>query len=184
MARSNRPFSRSYRSIWAWVVVAVLVLLRYFSTEPAPLPPTVVDGETYRVRRVVDGDTLLLESGERLRLQGLDAPETVKEDTPVQPWGPEASQFTRDFIEAAEGRVRVTFGPEREDQYGRLLGFVWHGDRLLNEELIREGLARAKLGYRYSGVMKRRFEAAQQEAKRAGRGIWSETDSPAGSRSR
>lgn len=171
--RKAARYWRGYRALWFWLAVAIIVALRYYSSTAPPAAPDVVDGKFYHVRRVIDGDTLLLESGQRFRLQGLNTPETVKEDTPVEPWGPEASQYTRNFIAQAGGRVRITFGLEREDQYGRLLGFVWNGERLLNEELIRAGLARAKLGYRYSGAMKRRFAYAQDEARRAGRGIWS-----------
>jgi micrococcal nuclease len=127
----------------------------------------------HEVRRVVDGDTLLLTSGARVRLQGINTPETVEENHPVEAWGPEAGQFTKDFITHAGGRVRLTFSLERRDRYDRFLAFVWNGDTMLNEELVRAGLAQARLDYRYSGTMKRRLAAAQEEAKRTGRGIWS-----------
>jgi micrococcal nuclease len=69
--------------------------------------------------------------------------------------------------------VRLTFGLERRDRYDRFLAYVWNGATMLNEELIRAGLAEARLDYRYSSTMKRRFATAQEEAKRARRGIWS-----------
>jgi len=97
----------------------------------------------------------------------------VAPDRPVEAWGPEASQFTKDFIEKAGHRVRLTFSLERKDRYDRFLAFVWNGDVMLNEELLRAGLARAQRDYRYSETMKRRFTRVQDEAKRAGRGIWS-----------
>jgi micrococcal nuclease len=109
-----------------------------------------------------------------VRLQGIDSPETVREGFPVEAWGAEASRFTKDFIAQADNHVRLTFGSERKDQHDRFLAFVWHGERLLNEELVRAGLAHARLGYRYSGLMKRRLERAQDEARRAGRGLWSQ----------
>jgi micrococcal nuclease len=108
-----------------------------------------------------------------VRLQGIDTPETVLEDSPVEAWGPEASQFTKDFVERAGQRVRLTFSLERKDRQDRFLAFVWDGDVMLNEELVRAGLADARLDYRYSGTMKRRLERAEEEAKKAGRGIWS-----------
>jgi micrococcal nuclease len=64
-------------------------------------------------------------------------------------------------------------GIERIDAYGRQLAFVWHGDQMLNAELVRAGLARARLDYRYSGTMKRVLAAAQDEAREARRGLWS-----------
>jgi micrococcal nuclease len=132
-----------------------------------------LDEGVYQVRRAVDGDTLLLVGGARVRLEGVDTPETVKEDTPVEPWGPEASQFTNDFVERAGGRVRLTFPLERRDRYDRFLAFVWNGDELLNEELLRAGLARTKLRYNFNSALKRRFANAQNEAQQEGRGIWS-----------
>ncbi len=69
--------------------------------------------------------------------------------------------------------MRLTFGLERRDRHDRFLAFVWNGEQMLNEELVRAGLAEARLDYRYSGPMKRRLAAAQDEARRAGRGIWS-----------
>jgi micrococcal nuclease len=97
----------------------------------------------------------------------------VKEYSPVETWGPEAGQFTKDFIVRANNRVRLTFGLERKDRYDRFLAFVWNDDILLNEELVRNGLAQARLDYRYSGTMKQRLAKAQDDARRAGRGIWS-----------
>jgi micrococcal nuclease len=109
-------------------------------------------------------------------LQGVDTPETKKEDHPIERWGPEAAAYTERFVEDAAGRVRIEFGPERKDRYGRFLGFVFHEDRLLNEELVREGLARATPQYHFSGAMKRRLERAEGEARTARRGIWSAGD--------
>jgi micrococcal nuclease len=145
------------------------------SDEPAG--PELLEEGIHQVRRVVDGDTLLLSTGARVRLQGIDTPETVREGFAVEPWGREASQFTKHFVDRADRRVRLTFGLERKDRHGRFLAFVWSGDAMLNEELVRAGLAHARLGYRYSGTMKRRLANAQDEARRAGRGIWS-TSSP------
>ncbi len=130
----------------------------------------------HQVDRVVDGDTLLLRTGQRVRLLGVNSPETVKPDSPVEPWGPEASQFTKRFV--AAGQVRLTFDRERLDDYGRYLAYVWVDQRLLNEELIRQGLGRATLRHPYSEAMKRRFRRAQDEARQAGRGLWSMADAP------
>jgi micrococcal nuclease len=173
MNRRARPFRRSYRALWMWLACALVVLWRWYAVSQAPAGPELLEEGVHQVRRVVDGDTLLLDSGARVRLQGLDAPETVAENQPVEAWGPEASRFTKDFVARAGGRVRLTFGLERIDRHDRFLAFAWNGDEMLNEELIRAGLAEARLGYRYSGSMKRRFAAAQDEARRAGRGIWS-----------
>jgi micrococcal nuclease len=178
MTTPPRPYWRRYRARWYWAAIAALLVLQWFLNPPGAAGPEALGEGIHSVRRVVDGDTLLLESGARVRLQGIDTPETVKEDHPVEPWGPEASEFTKAFIDRAGGRVRLSFSQERVDDYGRFLAFVWHGDEMLNEALVRAGLARARLDYRYSGTMKRRLQQAQDEAHRAGRGIWSDANAP------
>ncbi|QDU55739.1 thermonuclease family protein [Aeoliella mucimassa] len=176
----SRPVSRGLlRGYWPMLVIALLVVLRLVYQAQQPSPAEVLGEGEYTVERVVDGDTLLLANGTRVRLQGIDTPETVKPNTPVERWGPEASEFTKQFVREADQRVQLTFGNERLDRYGRQLAFVWNGDRLLNEELVRAGLARARLGYRYSGTMKRRLSDAEQAARSQQVGLWS-SEIPAG----
>lgn len=137
---------------------------------PGPAPP--VETELHRVKRVVDGDTLLMEDGERIRLLGVDTPETVAEGRPVEEWGPEASAFTKDAVEGQ--LVRLAYDKERRDQYHRVLAYVYKEDGwFLNEELIRAGLSKAQLQFPYSTQMKNRFKAAEEEARRAEAGLWS-----------
>lgn len=132
-----------------------------------------IESESFRVARVIDGDTFVLAgSKERVRLIGADTPETVKPNWPVEPWGPEATAFTKQFLSG--GEVRLEFDGPRRDKYGRMLAFVWVGDRMLNEELIRAGLAWAELRYPFSADKKDRFRHAEAEARAASRGIWSE----------
>lgn len=175
---------RYRRSRWREFITAAIVLLlvafRWWSEGTILDPPA--GGSTpgglkpgvYEVDRVVDGDTLILSSSRlRVRLQGVDSPETVKPESPVEPWGPEASDFTKQFIRDAKGSVRVEIDGEPMDQHGRHLAFLWDGDRLLNEELVRNGLARATLHYDFSERKKERLRRAQRDAKRDAVGIWS-----------
>lgn len=129
---------------------------------------------SYDVERFVDGDTFILTGGTRIRLIGANTPETVKKNSPVEPFGPEASRFTREMITRNGNRVRIAYDGTPVDRYGRTLALVWVGDELLNERLIREGLATAELQYGYSREMKDRFQAAEDLAKREKRGIWSQ----------
>ena len=186
--------SRPFRSIrlprHPWQMVLLIALLTAISvwqhqhpeaprSTALPRPDSsrrdtssVIEAGTYHVARVIDGDTIkLAEGGERLRLIGADAPETVKPNWPVEPWGPEASQFTKRFL--AGGKVRLQFDGQRRDKYGRMLAYVWVADRMLNEELILAGLARAEPQYHYSQEMKSRFLRDEEEARAARRGIWS-----------
>ena len=179
MSRSGRrkilrrlPFYRRRRLVIA-VVIAILFVVRAWQDLSRPEPPESLSEGPYTVERVVDGDTLLLTNGARLRLTGPDTPETVRPGHPIEPFGPEATQFTRQFVAETDGRIRLQLDRERVDKYGRFLGYVWVGDRMLNEELIRAGLATAETGFRYSSSMKTRFRRAEEEAKAAKRGIWS-----------
>jgi micrococcal nuclease len=156
------------------IVLVSVVAVRSWQSANRPRSPELLPEGVYDVERVVDGDTLLLTNGARVRLQGIDAPESVKPEHPVEPWGPEASAFAKELL--AEGKVRLQFDRQRKDQHGRFLAYVWSGDRMLNEALVRAGLARFEAGYRYSQTMKRRLRRAEDEAKAARRGIWSGRD--------
>ena len=173
MNHSQRRYWYDHRGAAIWFICLLLVAWRAYESSQGSAAPDKLEEGIHEVSRVVDGDTLLLASGARVRLQGINTPETVKPEAAVEAWGAEASQFTKDFIHRANNRVRLTFSLERKDRYDRFLAFVWDGDTMLNEELVRAGLAQARLDYRYSGAMKRRLEQAQEEARGAGRGIWS-----------
>ena len=128
MNRGPRPYWRSFRAYWYWFGVIALLVFQWVMYPPVPGPPprptgreVLTDG-VYSVRRVVDGDTLLMATGARVRLEGIDTPETVREDYPVEWWGPEASKFAKDFVKQAHSRVTLTFGNNRLDDYGQLPG--------------------------------------------------------------
>jgi len=178
MCRSRRGFPvrrirfRRRRDPLVLLVLAILVaIVAWSQTQRPPSPPEALDAGDYQVERVVDGDTILLTNRARVRLIGVNTPETVKPGQPKEPWGEEAKEFTRQFV--AGGQVRLELDRERQDKYQRFLAYVWVDEQMLNEELIRAGLGRAEPGYRYSPAIKRRFLQAEQEAKAAGRGIWS-----------
>ena len=124
------------------------------------------------VTRVVDGDTVEVRldgTEEDVRYIGVDTPETVKPDNPVECFGPQASSFNHRLVERR--RVRLVFGVERRDVYGRLLAYVYLGDRFVNAELVRRGLARTLTippNDRFAG----RFKRLEIAAARAGLGLW------------
>ena len=94
MNRPPRRYWHEHRGAAFWLVLVLLAIWRAYSPA-APAAPEQLEEGIHEVRRAVDGDTLLLNSGARVRLQGINTPETVKPDSPVEAWGPEASQFTR-----------------------------------------------------------------------------------------
>ena len=135
-------------------------------------------GQTFRVTRVVDGDTLDVDCPDatarrkttRIRLWGVDTPETVKPHTPPQPFGPEASACTKDLCDGR--RVRLELDPDStRGRYGRLLAYVFLPDgRMLNRVLIRDGYGYADPRFRHA--YRAKFHRLQDQARRAGRGLW------------
>jgi micrococcal nuclease len=167
--RSSRRRRRSPLAI----AVALLALLAFWLARDGArwvtAPPA--EGQWRHVVRVVDGDTLLLDRKERVRLIGVDTPETVYPERPVEYFGREASEFTRRMAEGR--RVRLAFDHERTDRYGRTLAYVYLEDgTLLNAEIIRQGygFAYTQFPFRYL----EEFRQLEREAREAGRGLWAE----------
>jgi micrococcal nuclease len=153
------------------LVAAALLLLRPWEAaergEDGPASANAL------VTRVVDGDTIevRLDGGvEDVRYIGVDTPETVKPESPVECFGPQASAFNHRLVEGR--RVRLVFGAERRDVYGRLLSYVYLGPRFVNAELLRRGLART-LTIAPNDRFAERFKRLEIGAARAGRGLWS-----------
>jgi micrococcal nuclease len=150
------------------LIAVALVVLRPWEGELEAGPASAVA----RVTRVVDGDTIEVRLGGRsedVRLIGVDTPETVKPDTPVQCFGERASHFTKRRLTGRQ--VRLVFGVERRDVYGRLLAYVHLHGRFFNPILVRRGLARSLTippNDRFAPLF-RRLELA---AARVGRGLW------------
>ena len=129
-------------------LLALLALAGAACAREQPLPgaspatATLPAGVDVEVRRVVDGDTLEVAGGERVRLIGVDTPETVDEDRPVGCFGKEASRFTASVVPPGTP-VRLVGDAEQRDRYGRLLAYVYRqSDGLfVNAELLRRGFA-------------------------------------------
>ncbi|MYB19547.1 MAG: thermonuclease family protein [Holophagales bacterium] len=123
------------------------------------------------VERVVDGDTIIVEGVGRVRLIGVDTPETVHPNRPVEFFGREASAFTKGLLEGK--RVRLEYDQERQDRYGRTLAYVYLTDgTFVNAEIIRRGY-----GHAYTRFPFRHMEAFRQferEARDDRRGLWGE----------
>jgi len=146
-----------------------------------------------RVTDIVDGDTIevRLEGGDEIedvRYIGIDTPESVKPDSPVECGGPEASAANAALVEGRE--VLLLFDAEARDRYGRLLAYVYvdrkgardpvpgsgaeppEGNGLLvNAELVRQGWART-LEIAPNDSLASFFEELEAAAGRAGRGLW------------
>ena len=122
---------------------------------------------------MVDGDTFVADVGgrrERVRVIGVDTPETVAPGRPVQPYGREASAFAEK--ELAGASVRLAGDVEPRDRYGRLLAYVWLADGTFwNALLAAEGYAQQLTippNVTYAGL----FRRLVAEARRKDRGLW------------
>ncbi len=129
------------------------------------------------VRRVVDGDTIDVEIADpphpttRVRLWGVDTPETKKPHAPVGHFGPEATEATTRLCGGKTVRLTLEPGGASRDRYGRLLAWVWLPDgRLLNRVLVEDGYGYADP--RYGHHLKAEFARLQREALAARRGLW------------
>ncbi|OAH53844.1 hypothetical protein AWH48_11265 [Domibacillus aminovorans] len=125
------------------------------------------------VIRVVDGDTIKVTMDgkeETVRLILVDTPETKHPQKGVQPFGPEASAFTTEQLTGKE--VKIEPGIEERDRYGRLLAYVYVGEKMFNKMLLEKGLARVAV-YPPNTQYLDEFEKIQADAKSKAIGIWS-----------
>ena len=129
---------------------------------PAPL---------YVVEKVIDGDTIVVKNGGKVRLLGINTPEVSHRDRRGEAYGNEARARLQQLLEGQ--RVTLTFDKQRRDRFKRLLAYVVREDGTpVNELLLREGLARA-LFLQPNMQQLGHYFAIEAEAQRAERGIWS-----------
>lgn len=132
-------------------------------------------GEVLRVVRVVDGDTIVVDQDGaqvRVRLLGIDTPETVKPDSPVECFGPDASARAHELLDGQSVLLENDPTQDAVDAYGRTLAYVWVGDALVNEVLVAEGYAR-EYTYDTPGIHHQELVDAQDAAEANGLGLWS-----------
>ena len=146
----------------------LLILLVLLLASCGPSEPTRTGtGEYARVTFVVDGDTVELTDGRRVRYIGVNTPETG------QPYAVNAKALNESLVTGQE--VWLETDTQENDVYGRLLAYVWVGDALVNLELVRQGYANAYTippNVRHTDT----FARAEQEAREAERGMWTPAD--------
>lgn len=134
--------------------------------------------KTYRVVRVVDGDTIIVNYNgkeERVRLIGSDTPESVHPDPSKNiPEGIIASDYTKSMLENKE--VRLEFDIQERDQYGRLLAYVWLGNTMFNKTLLQEGYAQVST-YPPNVKYVEDFVKLEREARENNKGLWQHEES-------
>ncbi|MGC9309640.1 MAG: thermonuclease family protein [Candidatus Nanoarchaeia archaeon] len=131
------------------VLVIVTGIIYYFWAAPSM--------QAVRVDEVIDGDTLIVEGDIRVRLKSVNAPEK----------GMLGYEDAKDFLDRFEGK-QVWLDNQGADRYGRILGYIYYDNILINQALLEKGLAHL---YYYDRPISG-MEVAEEQARQAGRGIW------------
>lgn len=158
--------------------VLVIVAITHKSIDVGKILPAVstVQPGYYKVVQVYDGDTISVDmSGhtERVRMIGVDTPETHKPNTPVQCYGPEAGEYTKRLLGNAAVRLEADPTNQNRDRYDRLLRYVYTEEGLLvNKALIDEGYGFAYLSFPFQKSDE--FGHAGQNAQRSSVGLWAQ----------
>ena len=132
-------------------------------------------GGLRKVIRVVDGDTIVVSPNEKVRLIGVDTPETVHPNKAVACFGKEAKQFTSELVEGKTVRLvldKVNTQRRHKDRYGRTLAYAYLADgTMLNRELIRQGYAHAYTRFPFRYLVE--FRELELQARTRTVGLWS-----------
>lgn len=174
-----QPVTRSGRNKLirlALIVVCMLIALAYSQLKQSKPNNYVTDtvDNTYYVTEVFDGDTIQVNMNgkqEKIRLIGVDTPETHDPRKPVQCFGKAASEFTSQKL--LNQRVRLESDPQstNRDRYDRLLRYVYDSNgTLINQQLIADGYGFAYTGFPFS--KSNDFTKAQETARSQNKGLW------------
>lgn len=165
------------------IALALIVLAAYIMDVPLPFTterPQQFSG-TYRVVRVSDGDTIVIDrdgTNIPVRFIGVDSPEIDSPRSRVECFGNEASAEAKIILSDTDVRIETDPSQDLYDAYDRLLAYVYvpteshPGGMLVNEYMIREGFAR-EYTYRKPYAHQDAFAAAEESAKRSKKGLWS-----------
>ena len=150
------------------------------TTTTTNLPPGLpAQGDDSSVVRVIDGDTIEVAGGTRIRLIGVDTPETVDPGRPVGCFGPEATRYANELIPPGT-RVRLVYDVQRRDSYGRTLAYVYKlsDGVFVNLALARNGFAQQDT-VPPNVAHAEEFRAAAATARGASLGLWQACMAPA-----
>ena len=171
--------ARTIRAITTGVLIALVLLTRQYATkqksaqQESPTPTvadTIVPNGLVLITKVIDGDTVEIEGGARVRLIGIDTPETVDPRKPVQCFGVQASDYAKSLLTGVA--VKLEKDVEDKDKYNRLLRYIYLADgTFVNLKLVAEGYASA---YPYPPNIAHavEFREAQAKARELKLGLW------------
>lgn len=124
---------------------------------------------------VYDGDTVQISDGTHVRLIGIDAPEIAHDTSVPQCFATESAKLLKELILGQ--KISIGGDKQKQDVYGRMLAYVWADDVFINDFMVRQGYAKAmpiKPDVMYASQLRQ----AENEAKKAGRGLWHQCNGP------
>src|SRR3972149_5779407 len=139
------------------------------NSQPTSTSEIVGLDEGVLVSKVIDGDTIEIEGGMKVRYIGIDTPETSHPTKGVQCFGRQATERNRQLVEGK--KVRLEKDVSETDKYGRLLRYIWVGEQLVNELLVKEGFAFSS-SYPPDVKYQERFRQAEIKARGSNKGLW------------
>lgn len=162
---------KMYQALLAVLLLAALLYQDETGILPElQVPETIPESMAeVRVTRVVDGDTFEIEGGERVRLIGVDTPESVKPNTPVECYARESSEYLKGLIEGKA--VRLERDRTDRDRYARLLRYAYLNNTFINERIVLEGYAES-ISYQPDTRLQGRLDEAERQAKMEQKGRW------------
>jgi len=161
---------RIRRFIPIGIVIAVIARFAFPSIASQKTSSIPNGTEKVLIDHVIDGDTIQLDDSRKVRLIGVDTPETVHPQKEVEYYGKEASDFTKSMLEGKE--VYLEYDVQPTDKYGRTLAYVWLSDgTLFNELLVLKGFAQVST-YPPNVKYVERFTMAQKQAIEANADLW------------
>lgn len=186
------------RGVRAWVVagLAAMFMVSGCGGDAPDVSPVLPDVPSRQPRgemldglvvdRVVDGDTVKVTlDGQQVsvRLIGINTPETVKPDSPVECFGPEASDFAKQLLDGQSIVLELDETQGYYDRYDRVLAYVWRvlpdgSLRLFNEEAVAGGFAYERQYGDEPYAWRPEFAAAQERAQQSGAGLWTACPQP------
>ncbi len=163
----NKKISAIAGLVLSIIAALILVFAEAITTSPESIE-TIQNG-TFLVTRIIDGDTIELENGIKIRYIGIDTPETVAPNKETECFGKEASNKNADLV--LNKQVTLEKDVSETDKYGRLLRYVYIDDLFVNDYLVRQGFANAS-SYPPDIKYQDQFRQAEEEARNNNLGLW------------
>lgn len=164
---TNHSMKRSIRiAITLSFIFISVPIFAAIASQSWQIPPNLPE---YKVSRIIDGDTIVVEKLGKVRYIGVNTPEIEHGNKPGQPYGVEAQEANGKLVQGKS--VKLEFDIEQRDKYGRLLAYVYVGKTFVNAWLVEMGYAQVMTippNVKYQS----RFLKLQKEARRSFRGLW------------